>query len=74
MQSSSLGAFKNRGDVVLGDVASGHGGGGLGMGWKILEFFSNFNDSVILRRHTFSLWWTQGESPASHLGASSTTP
>lgn len=48
VQSSSLGAFKNRGDVVLGDVASGHGGGGLGVDYKILQVFSNLCNSMIL--------------------------
>ena len=34
-------------DVVLRDMVSGHGGGGL-MDLVILEVFSNFNDPVIL--------------------------
>ena len=45
MGSSSLEVSKIHGDVALRDVGSGHGGGGLG--WGILEVFSNLNSSVI---------------------------
>ena len=44
--SPSLEVSQSCGDVALRDVGSGHGGGGLG--WGILEVFSNLNDSVIL--------------------------
>ena len=37
VQSSSLEAFKNRLDVALGDVVSGHGGGGLIVGLGALS-------------------------------------
>ena len=33
--SPSLEVFKNHGDVALGDVVSGHGGGGLGSDLRI---------------------------------------
>ena len=45
--SPSLEVFKKNEDVALRDVVSGHGGGGLGLDWMILEVFSNLNDSVI---------------------------
>ena len=45
MQSPSLEVFKNRGDVALRDVVSGHGGTGW---WLDLMIFSNLNDCVIL--------------------------
>ena len=44
--SPSLEVFKERGDVALRDVVSGHGGAGLD--WMISEAFSNLNDSTIL--------------------------
>ena len=40
--------FKNRGDVVLKDIVSGHGGDRLGLGLVISEVFSSLTDSVIL--------------------------
>lgn len=39
---------KNCGDVALRAVASGHGGGGLGVDYKILQVFSNLCNSMIL--------------------------
>ena len=47
VESPSLEVFKSCVDVALRDVGSGHGGGGLGLDWMILEVFSNLNDSVI---------------------------
>jgi len=44
--SPSLQVFKERGDVALRDVVSGHGG--LGLDWIILEVFPNLDDSVTL--------------------------
>jgi len=44
--SPSLEVFKERGDVALRDVVSGHGG--VGLDWMISEAFSNLNDSTIL--------------------------
>ena len=35
VESPSLEAFKNHGDVALRDVVSGHGGGRLGLGLRI---------------------------------------
>ena len=46
VETSFLEVFKNHGDVVRGDMISGHGGGGVGLG--ILEAFFNPNDSMIL--------------------------
>ena len=34
----------NRGHAALRDVECGHGEGGLGLDWMILEVFSNLND------------------------------
>jgi len=42
--SPSLEAFKERGDVALRNVASGHGG--VGLDWVILEVLSNLSGSV----------------------------
>ena len=46
MENPSLEVFRNHGDVAHGDMVSGHGGDGVGLG--ILEVFSNLHDSVIL--------------------------
>ena len=46
--SPSLEVLKNRGDVALRDVVSGHGGNGLALDWMVLVIFSNLNDSMIL--------------------------
>ena len=46
MESSFLGMFQNRGDVACGDMGSGYGENGLGLG--TLGVFSNLSDSVIL--------------------------
>jgi len=48
VESPSLEVFKKCGDV---DMVSGHGEGGLGLDWMILEVFSNLNDFVVLS------WW-----------------
>ena len=48
VESPSLEVFKNHGDVVLRDMVSGHGGGGLVIGPDDLGSLSNLNDSVIL--------------------------
>ena len=37
---------QSRGDVAL--WVSGHGGGGLGLDWVFLVFYSNYNDSKIV--------------------------
>lgn len=42
--------LKNRGDVALRDVVSGHGGGGLGL--RAFTVFSDCNDSMILQMLT----------------------
>ena len=42
--SPSPEVFQNRGDVAPRDIVIGHGGDGLGLGWMILEVFSNLND------------------------------
>ena len=44
----SLEVFKNRVDVALRDMVSGHGGDGLVLDLMLLVVFSNLNDSVIL--------------------------
>ena len=44
----SLEVLKNCGCVAPGEMVSGHGGGGLGLGLQTLDIFSNLNDSVIL--------------------------
>jgi len=49
VESLSLEVFKNRVDVALMDMVSGHGEDELMVGMVILVFFSNLNDSVILR-------------------------
>ena len=48
MESLSLEVFKKRVDVALGDMVSGHGGGGLMNGLNDPSDISSFNDSVIL--------------------------
>ena len=53
VQSPSLEVLKNRVDVALRDVVSGHGGGGLVVGLDDLEVFSNLNDSNILRFYSY---------------------
>ena len=45
----SLEVFKERTDVALRDVVSGHGGDGLATGQNDLSGLSNLNDSMILR-------------------------
>ena len=47
-ESPSLEVFKNRVDVALRDVVSGHGGDGLAVGQGDLSGLSNLCDSVIL--------------------------
>lgn len=44
--------FWNCGDVALGDMVSGHGGGGLGLDLGVLEVFFNSNDPMVLFRVT----------------------
>jgi len=46
--ASVPGSVKNRGDVALGDMVSGHGGDGLGLNLVILEVFSKPNDAKVL--------------------------
>ena len=53
VESPSLEVLKNRVDVALRDVVSGHGGGGLVVGLDDLEVFSNLNDSNILRFYSY---------------------
>jgi len=48
VESPSLEVLKSRVDVALRDVGSGCGGGGLMVGWVILEVFSSLHDSIIL--------------------------
>lgn len=43
VESLSLGVFKSRGEVAPGDMVSGYSG----VGWGILEVFSNWNDSTV---------------------------
>ena len=45
-ESPSLEGLKDCGDVALGDVVIGHGG--LGLDLRVLEVFSNLNNSMIL--------------------------
>ena len=45
-ESPSLEVVKNRGDVALRDVVSGHGGGELELDLVILIIFSNLNNSI----------------------------
>ena len=49
MESPSLEVSENCGNVALRDVVSGHGGGGMGLDWVILEVFSNLNDPTVLK-------------------------
>ena len=53
VESPSLEVLKNRVDVALRDMVSGHGGGGLVVGLDDLEVFSNLNDSNILRFYSY---------------------
>lgn len=54
--SPSLEVFQeNCGDVALRDAVSGHGGDGLGLDLVILEVFSNFNGSTVLKLSSSSL-------------------
>lgn len=46
VESSALEVFKSRGNVAVGDMVCGHGGGELGVG--ISEVLSNLNDSMVL--------------------------
>ena len=46
--SPPMEVFQNHGVVVVRDVGSGHGGGGLGLDWVILKVLSGINDSMIL--------------------------
>ena len=48
VRSSSLGVFQNHRDVALRDVSSGHGGGGQGLGLRILGNFSSLNGCVVV--------------------------
>ena len=48
MESLSLKVFKNRVDVALRDMVSGHGGDGLMLGLDDLSGLCNFHDSMIL--------------------------
>lgn len=48
MESLSLELFRKCGDVALGDMASGHGGVGLGLNLVIMEVFSNCNNYMFL--------------------------
>ena len=53
MESPSLEVAKNHGDVALRDVVSGHGGGGLTVGFGDLRGFfqpSWFCDSMITKK------------------------
>lgn len=65
MESLSLEMSKNRGDVALGDMVSGHSGGGLGLDLGILEASSNLNDSVIPTMSEGPLPKSPGLSPQS---------
>lgn len=48
MEALSLEVFKQRVDVALKGMVSGHGGEGLGLDYTSLVVFSTLNDSVIL--------------------------
>jgi len=48
VESLSLEVLKNRGDVALRDMVSGHSGVGLGLDWMILVLFYNRFDALIL--------------------------
>ncbi len=41
--------FEERGDAVLRDMVSGHGGDGLGLDLDLAKVFSNLRDSMSLR-------------------------
>ena len=49
VESPSMEAFKNCGDVALRDVVSGHGGDGLRLDQLILVVFSNLNGWKFVR-------------------------
>lgn len=49
MEALSLEVFKQRVDVALKGMVSGHGGEGLGLDYTSLVVFSTLNDSVILQ-------------------------
>ena len=49
VESPSLEEFKNREDVALRAMVSGHGGVGFGLGLVISEVFSNLYISMILQ-------------------------
>jgi len=48
VESPSLEVFKNRVDVALRDMVSGHGGDGWWSDWMSFVVFPNRNDSMIL--------------------------
>ena len=48
LRSPSLEELQNHRGVVLRDVGSGHGGGGLRLDLATLDAFCNLNDSVVL--------------------------
>ena len=58
--------FQNHGDVAPRDVGSGHGGDGLGLDLRILEVFSNLNDSDSIR------WQWPGRTRSLMLGMKTT--
>ena len=58
--SPSLGVFRDRGDVALRDVVSGHGEDGLMIGLDDIKDLTHFNDSIIL-------WYYRAQSRALHI-------
>ena len=48
VESLSLEVSRNRVDVALRDMVSGHGGDGLGLGLGIIELFPSLDNSMIL--------------------------
>lgn len=48
VESRALDVFKRHGEVSLMNLASGHGGDGLGLDLMNLEVYSNLKDSAIL--------------------------
>lgn len=48
MEALSLEVFKQRVDVALKGMVSGHDAGGLGLDYVIQGIFSNLNDHMIL--------------------------